>query len=437
MLLFVVSVTFALVVSFLCSISEATLLSVSQGRIEALAAQGRRAGHILRRFKQQPDRPIAAILVLNTVANTAGATVAGATFHDAFPGVADVWFVMVFTASVLLFTEIAPKTIGVVHAGAVAVPVAHLVEALVIGLRPVLWLTRFVSRLVGTGSALHQHSLEEIRLLATAGHAQGAFGSLTAEIIANATRLREQRVRDVMLPRNRVAYVSGTRTTEQNLKLVARTGHSRFPYTPTGELDGATGVVLTKELLFHLRTQQEPDWQQLLVPLLIVPETAKLNYVLRSFQREKRHMALVVDEYGAVQGIVTLEDVLEEIVGEIQDELDDDEAHVIARADGSFYCRGAAEARKVFERLGLRDVDTQSQTVSGFLTEQLGDVPWAGAEVDFRGWRFAVTKANNRRAERVRIAPVPAPGSDPAPAEGPAAAGGAGGAGGDGAPPTG
>jgi magnesium and cobalt exporter, CNNM family len=409
MLLFVAAVTFALVASFVCSLSEATLLSVSPGKIEALVSQGRRAGHILRRFKQKPDAPIAAILVLNTVATTACAAVAGASFHDAFGGVADVWFVLVFTATILLFTEITPKTVGVVHSSQMAIPVAHIVEVMVIVLQPVLRLTRLVSRLVGSGSALHEHSLEEIRLLATAGHAHGAFGSLTAEIIANATRLRDQRVRDVMVPRNRVACVAGNRTPDEILDLMRRTGHSRFPYTPTGELDGAQGVVLTKELLFHLRTQAEPDWDQLLVPLLIVPETAKLNYVLRGFQKEKRHMALVVDEYGAVQGIVTLEDVLEEIVGEIEDELDDDENPFVTRPDGSVLCRGQAEARKVFMRLGLRDVDTQSQTVSGFLTERLGDVPWASAEVDYRGYRFTVTKANNRRAERVRITPIPAP----------------------------
>jgi len=417
MLLFVVSVVFSLVVSFVCSLCEATLLSVTPSRVEALAGSGRRAGLILRRLKQQPEIPIAAILVLNTLANTAGAAVAGASFVHAFPGVADGWFVLVFTVTVLLFTEITPKTVGVVHARAMSVPVAHTVNAMVVGLRPVLWLTRMVSRMVGS-SASASTSLEEIRLLATAGHAQGAFGSLTAEIIANATRLRERRVRDVMVPRHRVAFLAGNRPLAENLEQLERTGHSRFPYSPTGELDAARGVVLTKELLHHLRLHGTPDWNDLLVPLLVVPETAKLNHLLRSFQKEKRHMALVVDEYGGVQGIVTLEDVLEEIVGEIQDELDDDETHIVARDDGSVLCRGQAEARKVFDRLGLRNVPTQSQTVSGFLAEQLGDVPWAGAELEFRGFRFIVTKANNRRAERVRIVPLPADATAETPPEG-------------------
>ena len=407
MLLFVLSVAFALVVSFVCSISEATLLSVTPAKVEAIAKKGRRAGHILRRFKAQPDRPIAAILVLNTVANTAGAAVAGASFGDAFPGADEIWFVATFTVTVLLFTEITPKTIGVVHANTLAVPVAHFVEAMVLLLRPFLAVTRLLSRLVGQSKGSHEHSLEEIRLLATAGHAQGAFGSLTADIIANATRLRDRRVRDVMVPRHRVAFLSGMEPLHKTLETTQRTGHSRFPFTPTGDLDGSKGVVLTKELLFHLRTHTEPDWEELMVPLLFVPETQKLNHLLRNMQKEQRHMALVVDEYGAIQGIVTLEDVLEEIVGEIQDELDADETQLVSRPDGSMLCRGQAEARKVFEKLGLHDAETESTTVSGFLGEQLGDVPWAGAEIDFRGFRFIVTKANNRRAERVRILPLP------------------------------
>ncbi len=407
MLLFVFSVCFALVVSFVCSLSEATLLSVTPARVEAIANKGRRAGHILRRFKAHPDQPIAAILVLNTIANTAGAAVAGASFGDAFPGTEEVWFVATFTVTVLLFTEITPKTIGVVHANSLAIPVAHLVEAMVVLLKPFLAVTRLLSRLVGQSKNAHEHSLEEIRLLATAGHAQGAFGSLTADIIANATRLRDRRVRDVMVPRHRVAFLSQTTPLHETLETVQRTGHSRFPFSPTNDLDGSRGVILTKELLFHLRSHTTPDWDDLLVPLLFVPETQKLNHLLRNMQKEQRHMALVVDEYGAIQGIVTLEDVLEEIVGEIQDELDADETQLVSRPDGSMLCRGQAETRKVFEKLELRDVDTESTTVSGFLSEQLGDVPWAGAEVDFRGYRFVVTKANNRRAERVRILPLP------------------------------
>ena len=408
MLLFVLAVSLSLLISFVCSISEATLLSVGAARVEALARAGGRAGALLRRFKQEPDTPIGAILVLNTIAHTGGATVAAAQYATLFPDASAEWFATGYVVAVLLLTEILPKSLGVTHASALAAPIAYTVQAMVVTLKPVLTLTRLVSRLFTKGPTTHAPSLEEIRILASIGHNAGAFGPITAELLDNVTHLRDVKARDVMVQRDRVAFVSGNASTESNLGLVHRSGHSRFPYTPTGELDDVTGVILTKELLFSLRERTEPDWQQLQVPLLILPETATLNHVLRLFQREKRHMGIVVDEYGSTQGIITLEDVLEEIVGEIEDELDTEETWMIERPDGSLLCRGLAECEKVFAKLGLDDVETDSQTLSGFLAERLGSVPAAGAHGDVGDFRFLVTKANNRRAEPVRVIRRPA-----------------------------
>lgn len=413
MLLFVAAVSFSLLFSFLCSLAEATLLSVGNGRVEQLARSGSRAGTLLRRWKQHPDQPIAAILVLNTIANSGGAAIATDQFGQNFPGVSTAWFASAFVVAVLTLTEIVPKTIGVVHANRLAVPMTLIVGVMVVLLAPILRLTQYLSRAITKKPATLTTSLEEIRLLATAGHSQGAFGAITAGLIQNATRLRDTKARDVMVPRHRVAILSGAASTEANLKLIQRSGHSRFPFAPNGELDTVSGVILTKELLFALRERSEPDWEDLQVPMLIVPESATLNHVLRHFQREKRHMAIVVDEYGTAIGIITLEDVLEEIVGEIEDELDTEETHLLERADGSLLCRGSAEVRKVLARLGIEEVETSSQTLSGFLAEQTGDVPAAGTHIDFGGYRFLVTKANNRRVERVRVQPL---GQDPPPA---------------------
>ena len=406
MLLFVIAVTLSLLFSFVCSLSEATLLSVSHARIESLVQLGSRAGVLLRRFRCEPDRAIAAILVLNTVANSGGAAIATAQFEHAFPGIEPYWFAAAFVVTVLTMTEIVPKTIGVVHANTMAVPVAHIIQVMTVALTPVVFLTRLISRLFTRPGKNSGTSLDDIRVLAAMGMSQGAFGPITATLIHNATRLRETKARDVMVPRERIAYLSGKATTEQNLLRVRESGHSRFPFTPTGELDQVNGVIMTKELLFTLRERHEPDWRQLLIPVLIVPATATLNHVLRRFQREKRHLAIVVDEYGSTRGLLTLEDVLEEIVGEIEDESDTDESHVLERPDGSLLCRGIAETSKVFARLQLKDIETDSKTLSGFLAERLGSVPTPGAFVDVGTHRFIVTKANNRRAERIRVAPI-------------------------------
>ena len=412
MLLFAVTVCLSLAFSFVCSISEATLLSVGRARVEALAHAGTRAGLLLRRFRHEPDQPIAAILILNTIANSGGAALATEQFTHAFPSVPAEWFVAGFIVTVLTVTEIIPKTIGVVHANALAVPVTYAVRAMIVGVWPMLYVTRALARLFARADAGPSTSLEEIRVLTTVGMSQGAFGSITGELIQNATRLRELTAHDVMVPRDRIAFLSGNQTVEANLKRLRRTGHSRFPYTPTGELDDSKGVILTKELLFALREQTEPDWQTLLVPLLVVPETAALNHVLRRFQHGKRHLAIVVDEYGSTQGIITLEDVLEEIVGEIEDESDTAEPLVQERPDGSFVCAGMAEIDDVFERLGIDGVHSDSKTLSGFLAERLGSVPAAGMQVDVGRYRFEVVKANNRRAERVRVTQQPAESAD-------------------------
>jgi len=412
MLLLVLAVTFSLLFSFVCSISEATLLSVGPARVEQLAQGGTRLGRLLQRYRAEPDRPIAAILVVNTVSDSGGAASATAQFTTAVPGVSEAWFAAFFVVTVLAVTEIVPKTVGVVHADSLAVPITGVVQVMIVAVWPMLFLTRWLARLFARADAGPTTSLDEIRVMATAGMSQGVFGQITGELIQNATKLRDLTAKDVMVSRDRVAYLSASQPTEDNLKRVHRTGHSRFPYTPTGELDDVKGVVLTKELLFSLRERPEPDWESLLVELLIVPESATLNHVLRKFQVSKRHMAIVVDEYGSTEGIVTLEDVLEEIVGEIEDEFDTDATEIVERPDGALLCRGVAEVAEVFERLSLQGVETESKTLSGFLSERLENVPAAGAHVDVGAFRFEVTKASNRRAERVRVSRRPDAGDE-------------------------
>ena len=408
MFLFVIAVTLSLVLSFVCSISEATLLSVGPARVESLASTGSRLGKLLQRFRKEPDLPIAAILIVNTISNSGGAAVATAQFSEAFPGVNEAWFAAIFVVTVLAVTEIVPKTIGVVHADRLAIPIAGVTQVMIVAVYPMLFATRALARLFAKTNESSSISLDEIRMMTTAGMSQGSFGRFTAELIHNASRLRDLTAKDVMVTRDRVTYLSGNTSAEDNLKRVFRTNHSRFPYTPTGELDDVKGVVLSKELMYSLLNNPTPDWDSLMVELLILPESASLQHVLRRFQMGKRHMAIVVDEYGSTQGIVTLEDVLEEIVGEIEDESDTDQTSVIERPDGSLICRGIAELTDVFGRLSLKDIQTDSKTLSGFLSERLGSVPAAGNRIELDGYAFEVTKANNRRAERVRVWQLPA-----------------------------
>lgn len=401
MVVFVAAVVSALLFSFLCSISEAVLLSVRHSDIERLGKS--RAGALLRQFKKEIDVPIAAILVLNTVANTAGASVAGSVYGNVFDP-STLWvFTLVFTLAILLFTEIVPKTLGVTFVGPLAAPVAVAVKALTVVLLPVLSVTRLLSGLLRRGRAQPVTSLEEIRLLTVLGRAEGAVGARAAQIIEGAAALRKLRARDVMVPRTSVRVLSGQRSLEENLTIVRRSGHSRFPFSPTGSLDSVTGVVLTKDLLFHLHDGAlDPSWERLGSPPLMVSAATPLDQLLLRFQNERRHMALVLDEYGGTQGLVTLEDVLEEIVGEIVDETDQEQEALRPGVDGSLICSGRAEARKVLEAFGA-EAEFDSTSIGGVIADKVGRVPLRGDQVEVGGLQLEVLQASARRAERVRV----------------------------------
>lgn len=406
MLLFVIAVLVVLVVSFLCSIFESVLLSLTRPQIEVLSRGGNTAGKLLSGFKDNMDVPIAAILILNTAAHTIGAAVAGASYSNVFDP-ATLWlFSLLFTIAVLLFTEIIPKTLGVSYAAALARPVAHGIRLLTIVLKPLVVLSERISRSIRRNADVPVTSAEEIRLLAILGRSEGVVGPRTANMIVGATHLRQLEAHDVMLPRESLHVLTGLMTREEAVKIVRETGHSRFPFTPSGDSDDVSGVVLVKDLLYWLlRNDDEAiDWGSLTQDALVVPETVKLPQLLRTFQESFRHMAIVVDEYGTVEGIVTLEDVLEEIVGEIYDESDTPDDDFVERADGSLVARSSVDLRRLSSRLGVHwEPDSEAVTIAGLLTESLERIPSRGDWIRWNGYRIRVLRADRRRARLVSV----------------------------------
>lgn len=403
---FLVAVFGALTISFLCSIFESVLLSVSRGHVERLAKSGTKAGQVLKKWKMTDiEVPIATILILNTIAHTVGATVAGSSYGAVF-GEGSLWiFSALFTLAVLLLTEIIPKTLGVTFANRLASPVTQAVRAISFPLKPILIITTWLSRKLSGDHKKPVTSIEEIRLLAALGHREGDVAGRFAQLIEGVASLRELTVHDVMVPRVSITFLSGTKTLDENLELVRESGHSRFPFTPTGDLDDVDRVVLAKELLFldhDMPEDEEIDWDSLKQPLMVVPEGKSLDEALRLFQEQRKHLAMVVDEYGGTQGVVTLEDVLEEIVGEIVDETDRVETLIIKRKDGSYLCRAHAETRKLFKVLDVEH-KVDFVTVGGLVADVLGHVPKVDDEAVWNDIRFKVVKASSRRAERVLV----------------------------------
>lgn len=406
MLLFVASVSVVLVVSFLCSIFESVLLSLTRPQVELMVQRGKRAGRLLARFKDNMDVPIAAILILNTAAHTIGAAVAGASYSSVFD-VSTLWvFSILFTLAVLLLTEIIPKTLGVSYTTMLASPVAYGINFLALLLGPLVWLSEKISRSLRRDVEIPVTSVEEIRLLASLGRSAGVVGVKTAGIIVGATQLRHMHARDVLLPREAVRLLSARMDRQEVVACVRDSGHSRFPFSPTGDLDDVTGVVLAKDLLYWLLQHEERqvDWDAIQRESLIVPGSMPLLQLLRTYQDTQRHLAIVVDEYGDVEGIATLEDVLEEIVGDIRDESDQPISEIQKQPDGTLVVSAQVDLRKLSAMLGLAwDPAIEPTTLGGLVIEVLERIPAVGDAIDWSGYRIEVLRADKRRVSTLRV----------------------------------
>lgn len=406
MLIFVTAITVALVVSFMCSIFESVLLSLTRPQVELMVSRKKPGGRLLAAFKENMDIPIAAILILNTAAHTIGTAVAGASYSGVFDP-STLWiFSIVFTLAVLLFTEIIPKTLGVAYAKVLATPVAFGVNLLTVALRPLLWVSERISRAFRGDAEVPVTSMDEIRLMAVLGQSEGVVGDQAADMIVGATQLRHLSAHDIMLPREEIVFLTTDMDRNTILSLVRDSGHSRFPLSATSDPGDAHGVVLAKDLLVWMLENDDPvvDWDSLRKEPLVVPDSAAVPQLLRNYQDAQRHLAIVVDEYGSVGGIVTLEDVLEEVVGDIRDESDRPADDIHQHPDGSVVVKGHVDLRRLCEKLGISWQPTEEvATIGGLVTETLERIPTRGDRIAWNGYYVEVLRADRRRARLLKV----------------------------------
>ncbi len=323
MTLFVVSVAVVLLVSAACSLSEAALYSVRMPYIRQLAATGHRSGLILERFKRNMERPITAILIVNTAANTAGAAVAGAQARLIFGEAALFWFSALFTLSVLFFSEIMPKIAGVTYRRPVAKAVSLPLDLAIRALHPLVWLSRQAARMLRADEKEAQASEEEVYQIAALSAEEGSILPVEAELIKNVLRLNEVKARDIMTPRTVVFQLAAELTVGDVAGSIA-VAHSRIPVHAGDDPEKLAGWVLRNDILARLAEGElDVTLSELAKPLRFVPDAAPGHRLLNEFLKRRSHILAVVDEYGGMSGIVTLEDVLESLLGEeIVDETD-------------------------------------------------------------------------------------------------------------------
>jgi len=322
--LLILSVCFAVVISALCSVLEAALYSLRMSHIEVLAQKKPHTAESLKKLKREIDEPITAILTLNTIANTSGAALSGAAAAAVFGENSLVWFSIFFTLTILLFSEILPKTVGVVYSRRLAPYIAAPLTFMIFFLRPFIWLCQAVTRLIPGRNRAHHVSAEELLAFAMISRKSGHIKEEQAQVITNILRLGKRTVRQVMTPRTVTFSLNKNMTVNEAAELTDDwKTHSRAPVYD-GDTDNVVGIVLSRDVYMAAAdNRQHLKLSQIMHPAHFVPETAPLNRILFEFFERHQHLFIVVDEYGSVTGVLSLEDIIEEIVGqEIMDESD-------------------------------------------------------------------------------------------------------------------
>lgn len=323
MSIFVASVALVLIVSAICSLSEAAIYAVRMPYVRKISAAGSRSGLVLSDFKENMERPISAILIVNTAANTAGAAVAGSQARVLFGEASMLWFALLFTTAVLFVSEIIPKVIGVVYNRPVATAMAVPWAAAVKMLTPIIWLTQGVSRLLKPAESAIAPE-EEVQHFAMMSAEEGSIMPHEAEMVSNVLRLDRLTTRDLMTPRPVVFKLAADLKVGEVSEQVREWTHTRVPIYAANDPESWIGFVISRDVLdAQARDQFDTKLESLAWPLYFVSESTAGHVLLRTFLKRRTHLFGVVDSYGDVTGIVTLEDVLESLIGEeIVDEVD-------------------------------------------------------------------------------------------------------------------
>ncbi len=403
-----------LAVSAFFSGSETALTALSRARIHQLRRKGSSRAVIVEVLIASKEKLLGAILLGNNMVNILASALTTSVFLHFFGPQGVIYATLVMTALVVVFAEVLPKTYAISNPDRMALAVAPLLRIIVAVLSPFTmateWLVRMTLKLLGAGagtSVLSAH--DELRGAIDLHHKEGSFIKRDRDMLGGILDLQELEVSDIMIHRTKMKMIDADEPIEKIISRVVKSGISRLPVWK-GEPDNIIGVLHSKDLLRAMNeTGSDPEKiriKDLYVPPWFVPETTLLRDQLNAFLRRKAHFSIVVDEYGEVQGLITLEDILEEIVGEIADEHDVVINGVRPQPDGSVNVDGAIPIRDLNRAMDWQLPDEQSTTIAGLVIHEAQTIPEIGQTFTFYGYRFKVLKRDRNRITSLRVTPL-------------------------------
>jgi Mg2+/Co2+ transporter CorB len=405
--------------------SETALTGSSRGKLRSQADRGSRGAETALQITEDNERMIGSILLGNNVVNILSASLATALLTRVLGDSGIAFATLGMTALVLIFGEVLPKTLAITYPEAVAARVAPFIRLLIVIFSPVVMvvrvLVRGVLRMFGVPTDPDTNILavrEEIAGALSLGHSEGVVEKEDRDRILGALDLGERTVEEIMLHRSGIETIEANLPVTEILRLVLESAHTRIPLWKD-EPENIVGILHAKDLLRAMQKMLrndgriEPeelaafDIMDVAMKPYFIPEYTTLDDQMRQFLKRHTHFALVVDEYGALQGLITLEDILEEIVGEIADEFDSkDEVSVQKTADGAYVIDGAMTIRDLNRAKDWQLPDDEANTIAGLVIHEAQMIPVEGQVFSFHGFRFEVVEKAENRIATLKVRPL-------------------------------
>ena len=408
----IIALVFLVACSAFFSASETAFSSLNQIRLKSRAEDGDASAARVLAMAEKYDKLLSTILIGNNIVNIAAASIGTILFTRALGAERGATMsTIVLTIVVLIFGEVTPKSLAKEMPETVATAVSPMLNLLMVLFTPLTWLFSQWKRLLGHFvHSTEEDTITEGELMTMVSEAEndGELTDRESELIRSAIEFDDVEVEEILTPRVDVVAVEDNTSLDEVAQTFAESGYSRLPvYHDT--IDNIIGVVHEKD--FYLaRLKKETSLEELVKPTLYTTGSTQISQLLRTLREQHHHLAVVVDEYGGTEGIITLEDILEELVGEIWDEHDEATEDFHKQSDGSWIVLGSASVDDLFETLGLpEDEDIDSNTVNGLVQEKTCHLPKVGDRFTLGSYDGVVTRTAKRRVTEVRLTPAEKP----------------------------
>lgn len=408
--------------------SEIAIVSARKTRLQQRADEGNESAKVALDLANSPNQFLSTVQIFITLIGTLAAAVGGATVHESlrpmiatvpvmapYAGVISLSIVVLgVTIIQLVLGELLPKQIALAYPEAIAGGIAPMMRALSIAMYPAVWLlTRSSETLLWIlhirPPAESPVTEEEIKIMLEQGTQAGVFEEAEQDIVERVLRLGDRRISSLMTPRTDIIWIDSDDPIGDSMRTMINGGHTYYPVC-RGSIDQLLGMVSVKFQWARMVNRQPPDISAGLIEPLFVPETMSVLKTLETFKKSKRHVAAVIDEYGSICGLVTLNDVLEAMVGDIPQSSDPQDQSAVQRPDGSWLFDGLLSIDELRQLLSLDELPDQDQyqTVAGFVMHQLGRIPRVADRFAWKDHQFEIVDMDGHRIDRVLVTP-PAP----------------------------